>query len=170
MCENCSVDCVWGYHHMWMIFISCVCKRIIHGPSLVQGHSWSVKTGNRPSNLPNDLLSDCSNTNNAAAMDVFTAVSSTCRSAQLVFVRVLKFCTDSVVLLQCKKGSCLAEGDAVMALLWIMRQESDPYLKVNVSRCPCCSPSQHCSPLHYRWWPGSTSLPTISIWTSHFTW
>ncbi len=61
--------------------------------------------------------------------------------------------TDSVVLLWCKKGSCLAEGEAIMAPLWIMRQECDPYLKVNVSGCPCRSPSQHCSLLRYRWWP-----------------
>lgn len=61
--------------------------------------------------------------------------------------------TDSVVLLWCKKGSCLAEGEAIMAPLWIMRQECDPYLKVNVGSCPCRSPSQHCSLLHYRRWP-----------------
>lgn len=40
-----------------------------------------------------------------------------------------------------------------MALLWIMRQLCDPYLKVSVSSCPCRSPSLHYSLLHYRWWP-----------------
>lgn len=61
--------------------------------------------------------------------------------------------TRSVVLLWCKKGSCLAEGEAIIAPLWIMRQQCDPYLKVNVGSCPCHSPSLHCSLLHYRWWP-----------------
>lgn len=44
-------------------------------------------------------------------------------------------------------------GQAIMAPLWIMRRESDPYLKVNVSRCPCHSPSRLHPLLHYSRWP-----------------
>lgn len=61
--------------------------------------------------------------------------------------------TLNIVLLWCKKGCCLEEGEAIMAPLWIMRQECDPYFKVNVSSCPCRSPSLHRSLLYYRWWP-----------------
>ena len=43
--------------------------------------------------------------------------------------------------------------EAITASLWIIRQESDPYLKVNITSCPSRGPSLHCSPLHYRWWP-----------------
>lgn len=35
--------------------------------------------------------------------------------------------TDSVALLWCETGLRLAEGEAIMALLWITRQECDPY-------------------------------------------
>lgn len=78
------------------------------------------------------------------SLHVFYSVVKKYRSSTL---------THSVVLLWCKKGSYLAEGKAIMALLWIMRQLFDPYLKVSVSSCPCRSPSLHYSLLHYRWWP-----------------
>lgn len=90
----------------------------------------------------------CLSSLSAAYVSVFpykpACVQLGCRSSIL---------THNIVLLWCKKGWCLAEGEAIMAPLWIMRQECDPYLKVNVSSCPCRSPSLHCSLLYYRWWP-----------------
>lgn len=44
-------------------------------------------------------------------------------------------------------------GEAIMAPLWIIRRECDPYLKVNVSSCPCHSPSWLHPLLHYSRWP-----------------
>lgn len=82
-------------------------------------------------------------------------------------VKYLSVPTDSVVLLWCKKGSCLAEGEAIMAPLWIMRQKSDPCLKVNISSCPCHS---HNTAPHYVIvsGPGSVSLQTILLLTRYF--
>lgn len=58
--------------------------------------------------------------------------------------------TVSVVLLWCERGSYLAAAKAIRAPLRIMRQEYDPYLKVNISSCPCRSPSLLSSLLRYR--------------------
>lgn len=44
-------------------------------------------------------------------------------------------------------------GGAIIVPLWIMRRVCDPYLKVNVSSCPCHSPSQLHPLLHYSRWP-----------------
>lgn len=40
-----------------------------------------------------------------------------------------------------------------MAPLRIIGHECDPYLKVNISSCPCRSPSLLSFLLRYRWWP-----------------
>lgn len=78
--------------------------------------------------------------------------------------------TGSVVLLWCKKGLCLAEGEAIMALLWIMRPSMN-LISRWTSVAALVAVHHYSVPYYIRGdGPDSPSLQTISVLTSHFIW